>query len=88
MIYLVGNKSDMDNREVSQETAIKMAKENGIHKVFETSAKTGTGVQELFSCCAKELFLINSNNDLQEDEIVLATPLDEKKLKVRKRICC
>ena len=57
VIYLVGNKSDMANREVSQETAMQMAMDYGIHKVFETSAKTGTGVQELFSCCAKELFL-------------------------------
>ena len=36
--------------------AIEFAKEHNIHKVFETSAKTGTNVEDVFSCAGKELF--------------------------------
>ena len=56
-IYLIGNKAEMDEeREVQKERAIEFAKQHAIHKVFETSAKTGDNVEEVFSCAAKELF--------------------------------
>lgn len=56
-IYLIGNKSEMeDQREVSFERAIEFAKAHGIHKCFETSAKTGMNVEDVFTCAAKELF--------------------------------
>lgn len=59
-IYLIGNKSEMeDQREVQFDRAVEYAKEHGIHKVFETSAKTGNNVEDLFSCSGKELFLLN-----------------------------
>ena len=29
---------------------------NGIHKCFETSAKTGKSVEEVFSCSGKDIF--------------------------------
>lgn len=46
-----------EEREVQKERAIEFAKQHAIHKVFETSAKTGDNVEEVFSCAAKELFL-------------------------------
>ena len=56
-IYLIGNKAEMlEEREVQKERAIDFAKMHAIHKVFETSAKTGDNVEEVFSCAAKELF--------------------------------
>ena len=56
-IYLVGNKSEMsEQREISFERAIEFARKNGIHKCFETSAKTGASVEELFSCAGKNLY--------------------------------
>lgn len=56
-IYLVGNKSELtDQREVTFERALDFAQKNGIHKCFETSAKTGDVVEELFSCAGKELY--------------------------------
>ena len=56
-IYLIGNKSEMEEqREVQFERAIEFAKSHGIHKVFETSAKTGNNVEDVFSCSGKELF--------------------------------
>ena len=48
-IYLVGNKCELEQqREVSFERALEFGKQNGIHKVFETSAKTGDVVEVLF----------------------------------------
>ena len=56
-IYLIGNKSEMeDQREVQFDRAIDFAKAHNIHKVFETSAKTGFNVEDVFSCAGKELF--------------------------------
>ena len=45
-----------EQREISFERAIEFAKKNGIHKCFETSAKTGASVEDLFSCAAKNLY--------------------------------
>ncbi len=54
---MVGNKSEMeDQREVTYERAVEMAKAQKIHRVFETSAKTGYNVEELFASVAKELY--------------------------------
>ncbi len=54
---MVGNKSELeDQREVSFERAIEFAKKNGAHMCFETSARTGAAVEELFSCSAKNLY--------------------------------
>ena len=46
-VYLVGNKSDIPNREVLKVVAEEYATENGL-LYHETSAKTGEGVKELF----------------------------------------
>ena len=57
LIYMVGNKSEMEEqREVTYERAVEMAREQKIHRVFETSAKTGCIVEELFASAAKELY--------------------------------
>ena len=56
-IYLIGNKSELETaREVTFDRAVEYAKSNGIHKCFETSAKTGLNVEEVFSCAGKELY--------------------------------
>lgn len=47
----------VEEREVTKERAIEFAKLHAIHKVFETSAKTGENVEEVFSCAGKELFM-------------------------------
>lgn len=63
-IYLIGNKAEMEEeREVQMDRAIEFAKQHAIHKVFETSAKTGDNVEEVFSCAAKELFLQTEKED-------------------------
>jgi small GTP-binding protein len=51
-IILIGNKTDLPSRAVSNEQGQELAKE--IHSAFvETSAKTGENVRSLFEKCAK-----------------------------------
>lgn len=58
LIYLIGNFCDQESdREVSREKAIEFCRANGIEKFFETSAKTGDRVEEVFSLAARELYL-------------------------------
>ena len=41
-VYLIGNKSELeDQREITFDRAVEFAKSQGIHKCFETSARTG-----------------------------------------------
>ena len=45
-----------EQREISFERAVEFARKNGVHKCFETSAKTGASVEDLFSCAGKNLY--------------------------------
>ncbi|KAF5323462.1 hypothetical protein D9611_005505 [Ephemerocybe angulata] len=55
VIALCGNKTDLEaRRQVSQEEAKKYAEEEGLMWA-ETSAKSGEGVQEIFTAIAKKL---------------------------------
>ena len=57
VIYLIGNRADLeDEREVTKERAIEFCKQYNIDMFFETSAKTGLNVEEVFSLAAKELY--------------------------------
>ena len=38
------------------DTAVEFAKTNGIQMVFETSAKTGNGVEDVFKCAIKNYY--------------------------------
>ena len=66
-LIIVGNKVDMeDSREISKEDAENFAKENN-YKYFETSAKTGEGVDEAI----RELvtLVLNQNGEIDEQKI-------------------
>ena len=55
-LVLVGNKSDLINeRQISKEAAEKTAKEHGMIKYIETSAKSGDNIIELFKDIAQKL---------------------------------
>ena len=65
-IYLIGNKSELEEkREILFERAAEFAKAHNIHKFFETSAKTGFNVEEVFTCVAKELYFKAKQEDLR-----------------------
>ena len=69
-MYLIGNRSDLeDEREVSKEKAIEFCLQNKIDKFFETSAKTGSNVEEVFILASKDLYLIN--REIENEEVVL-----------------
>lgn len=59
-----------EQREVFKERAIEFAKDHNIHKVFETSAKTGNNVEEVFSCAAREIFMqVGAEDDGSDDDV-------------------
>ena len=59
LLFLAGNKCDMENKVVPTNKAKEFAQENNM-TFFETSAKTGQGVKELFrTIAAKEYELLS-----------------------------
>ena len=52
---LIGNKKDLDNREVPYNTAAKYAKEHNFG-LMEVSAKLGVGVKEAFNRLIAEIY--------------------------------
>ena len=87
-LIVVGNKIDMENdREITKEEAEKFASENK-YKYFETSAKTGEGVDEAI----KELInlVLNQNQvDEQKIEARKSVPLkDNNQKEEKKKGCC
>lgn len=58
LVYLIGNRCDLeDQREVTRERAVEFCKSYNIVKFFETSAKSGDNVEEVFSLVARELYV-------------------------------
>jgi Ras-related protein Rab-2A len=69
IIYLIGNRCDLEeDREVTKEKAIEFCRQYNIDKYFETSAKTGQQVEEVFSLAAKELYLQQKDQQNEEQE--------------------
>ena len=55
VLILVGNKIDIEEREVTREEAEYFAKDKNM-KYFETSAKTGAGIKEVFQELYKDVY--------------------------------
>ena len=66
IIYLIGNKIDLDKREIKNEEAYFFAQEKNI-KYFETSAKNNTGINEGFSYIANEIY---DNIDIYNNNMI------------------
>ena len=73
ILVLIGNKSDLvDERIISKEMIQEYCKKNEIENYFETSAKTGENVHEIFQLLVKKLFVrfaipIIDNNSNESD---------------------
>ena len=58
IIILIGNKKDkIDERQITEEEEDKYCKQNGIDTYFETSAKTGESIHELFKEVIRKLYI-------------------------------
>ena len=67
LIYLIGNKSDLeDKRQVTQEEGKQFAEENNL-VFFETSALNGNNIEEIFVQSATELVKKLEAGELKDD---------------------
>ena len=58
VLILVGNKIDIHEREVTNEEGMNFAKERNM-KYFETSARTGFGVENVFNQIFQDIYELN-----------------------------
>ena len=65
-LILVGNKIDKQNREVTNLEAMNFAKERKM-EYFETSAKTGFQVKEVFDKIYEGIYKLNMNQDKKDN---------------------
>ena len=90
-IFLVGNKSDLEEkREVSIEEA-KQSKENyDIDYYLETSAKSGFNVKELFIKAAKIIYkdYMIYQKDKKDKNIKLPENVEQNNEREHKSCCC
>lgn len=62
LMYLVGNRIDLeDHRQVFDHEGENLMHEKSMDNVFETSARTGQNVQEVFETLTKHLYLENKS---------------------------
>lgn len=82
-IALVGNKSDREGREADESMIHQFAEENNLN-YFETSAKTGLNVEEMFIWVARNLPPPTENVEDQND----AFPVTAESLNAEQKGCC
>ena len=96
VMVLVGNKSDLEERQVSTEEGQKLAEKNGM-LFLETSALTGENVKELFLKTIKQITEKMNENTYEtqlseRDSIKIETKEKEKeeeeKVNGKRKSCC
>lgn len=75
---LVGNKSDLPNRQVQLEEATEFAQTNGAEFYIETSAFTGERIDELFQRCANLVLPASNPKNLNTPVIELKHPVPQE----------
>ena len=87
-IIIIGNKIDLeDMRDISKDIANKFAKENNF-KYFETSAKTGEGVDEAFRDLVNQILANSDKNEEAAKERKSVKIEENKDDKQKKKGCC
>ena len=96
-IFLIGNKSDLDEkRKVSLEAAKTFKEENAIHYFSETSAKNGINAKEVFVEAAKLLYIEHlkyrerkfKKNESDNDKVPMPVKVTKNKNARKKGGCC
>jgi GTPase SAR1 family protein len=91
-VVLVGNKCDVENREVKKEEGEALASEYGL-KYFETSALNNLNIEETFQHLAQEIIRVK---DVKESGAVQANQnnnislenKDKEKVAGKEKKCC
>ncbi|KAJ3435809.1 ras and ef-hand domain-containing protein [Anaeramoeba flamelloides] len=88
LLILVGNKVDLeDRRKISTESGQNFANENNM-LFYETSALTGSNVQEIFKKCAKKSYKKHSKEKkLKKADEKIITNLEDEDEKKKKKCC-
>ena len=95
LICLVGNKTDLENqRNVSKEEGHKFAEDNGL-LFFETSAKDGSNIEEMFNKCTEDIVSKIENGKIVVDDFTSGINIGkypnkevEQALEQKKKGCC
>ena len=82
-----GNKVDLDDRDISKEDAKKFAQEHN-YKYFETSAKSGVGVDELFREIVNQILEKKDKTDEVKEERKSVKHQSDKGNNQKKKGCC
>ena len=86
---LIGNKCDLNEREVTTEEGQKLAEENGM-KFFETSAKNDINVKETFESITKDILDVQYKEEGESrNSLVIDRNIEKKKDEEKeKKRCC
>ena len=86
---LIGNKCDLNEREVTTEEGQKLAEENGM-KFFETSAKNDINVKETFESITKDILDVQYKEEGESrNSLVIDRNIEKKKDEEKeKKGCC
>ena len=89
VLILAGNKIDVDEREVTNEEAVNYAKNRNI-KYFETSAKTGYQIKEVFKELYSDIYQLNQKLSLEkkESQNITITGDNDIGVKHNNKKCC
>jgi small GTP-binding protein len=93
VVLLVGNKCDVDKREVSEEQARSLAKEYGM-TYFETSAMTNYNIEAAFSHLADEIIKVKNyhqnkfRSETFEKQAVKLEEYKKQDVKSKEKKCC
>ena len=86
-VVINGNKIDIDDRDISKDDANKFAQENN-YKYFETSAKSGVGVDELFREIVNQILENKEKTDEVKEERKSIKINENKGNNQKKKGCC
>ena len=91
-VVLVGNKSDVENREVKKEEGDALAADYGI-KYFETSALNNINIEETFQHLSQEIIRVkdvkeSGQNVINQNNNINLENKDKEKTVGKEKKCC